>query len=94
LVGGAWSGSIFRYNSVVTNVNRAVIRNVYVDRTIINNTTIVNNRASFNGPGGVMARPTPQERAITTEQHFQPTPNQFAHERTEWAAKGLLRKRV
>jgi hypothetical protein len=81
-VGGGWSGGVFRYNSAVSNVNTTVIRNVYVDRTVINNTTIVNNRASFNGPGGVMARPTPQERAFANEQHVQVTPNQLAHQQT------------
>jgi hypothetical protein len=80
-VGGGWSGGTFRYNTAVTNVNTSVVRNVYVDRTVINNTTIVN-RASFNGPGGVAAQPTPQERAFEHEQHFQPTGNQLAHERT------------
>jgi hypothetical protein len=81
-VGGVWSGGAFRYNTAVVNVNTAVVRNVYVDRTVINNTTIVNNRVSFNGPDGVMAQPTPQERAYEHEQHFQPTPSQFEHERT------------
>lgn len=78
-VGGVWAGGVFRYNTAVLNVNTAVVRNVYVDRTVIRNTTIVN-RASFNGPGGVMAQPTPPERAFANEQHFQPTPNQIAHE--------------
>ncbi len=41
-VGGAWAGSAFRYNTAVVNVNTAVVRNVYVDRTVINNTTVVN----------------------------------------------------
>lgn len=79
-VGGMWTGGAFRYNTAVTNVNTTVVRNVYVDRTVINNnTTIVNNRASFSGPGGVVAQPTAQERAYEGEQHFQPTSNQVAH---------------
>jgi hypothetical protein len=80
-IGGGWSGGAFRYNTAVLNVNTTVIHNTYVDRTVINNTTIVN-RASFNGPGGATAQPTAQERAFEHEQHIQPTPNQFAHERT------------
>src|SRR5579863_3551129 len=51
--GGRWDGDRFQYNTAVVNVNRTVVRNVYVDRTVINNTTIVNNHASFNGEGGV-----------------------------------------
>ena len=71
--GGMWAGGAFRYNTAVMNVNTAVVRNVYVDRTVIHNTTIVN-RASYNGAGGVMAQPSPQERAFEHEQHFQPQP--------------------
>jgi hypothetical protein len=90
-VGGGWSGGVFRYNTAVVNVNTTVIRNVYVDRTVINNTTIVN-RASFNGPGGVTAQPRPEERAWEHEQHFQPTGTQMAHmqnasqDRGQWAS--------
>ncbi|MGH9583470.1 MAG: YXWGXW repeat-containing protein, partial [Bryobacteraceae bacterium] len=57
------------------------IRNVYVDRTVIRNTTIVN-RVSYNGPGGIAARPTYQERMARNERHFQPTESQFAHRQT------------
>jgi hypothetical protein len=63
----------------VMNVNSSVVRNVYVNRTVINNTTIVNH-ASFNGEGGVMARPTGGEQTAMNEQHFQPTANQLSHE--------------
>jgi hypothetical protein len=75
-----WSGGSFRYNTAVVNVNTTVVRNVYVDRTVINNTAVVNNRTSFNGPGGIAARPTPQEQVATHEQHIQPTSNQLAHQ--------------
>ncbi len=78
-VGGYWSGGLFRYNTAVMNVNTTVIRNVYVDRNVINHAAFVNNRASFNGPGGVMARPSAQEQAALREQHFQPTATQIAH---------------
>jgi hypothetical protein len=79
-VGGYWSGSAFRYNTAVTNVNTTVIRNVYVDRTVVHNATA--NRASFNGRGGIMARPSAREEAAFRERHFQPTANQVAHEQT------------
>jgi hypothetical protein len=78
-IGGGWAGNVFRYNSAVVNVNTTVVRNVYVDRTVINNTTVVN-RASFNGQGGVMARPSPQEQTFSREQHVAATPNQISHE--------------
>ena len=79
--GGVWAGNVFRYNTAVLNVNTTVVHNVFVDRTVINNTTVVN-RASFNGPGGIAARPTVQEQAFAREQHFQPTAGQISHEQT------------
>jgi hypothetical protein len=78
-VGGMWSGGAFRYNTAVMNVNTTVIHNTYIDRTVVNN-TYVNNHVSFNGPGGVNARPTPQDQVAMHENHFQPTPNQFSHQ--------------
>lgn len=78
--GGYWRGGGFYYNRAVTNVNVTNIRNVYVDRTVINR-TYINNHTSFNGPGGVMARPTRQEQMAMQEQHFSATGNQVAHAR-------------
>jgi hypothetical protein len=78
-VGGGWSGGFFRYNSAVMNVNTTVVRNVYVDRTVVNDTAIVNH-TSFNGAGGVTAQPTAGEQAAMREEHVQPTANQMSHE--------------
>ncbi len=78
-IGGGWSGNVFRYNTAVVNVNTTVVRNVYVDRTVIRNTTVVN-RASFNGQGGVTAQPTREEQAWSREPHLAPTSNQLSHE--------------
>ena len=85
--GGEWRGGHFAYNTAVVRVNTTVIHNTY-NRTVVNNT--VNNRASFNGPGGIQARPTPQESMAEHEQHVQPTPNQLAHERAASADRGQL----
>ena len=90
--GGRWAGGHFAYNTAVVNVNTTVVRNVYVDRTVINNTTVVN-RTSFNGPGGVTARPTAEERTAMHEEHVPPTANQVSHEHTasqdrnQWASE-------
>ena len=89
-VGGAWAGNVFRYNTAVVNVNTAVIHNTYIDRTVIRNTVV--DHASFNGPGGVIAHPTPMQQAAFHDQHFQPTANQFSHQqaasqdRSQWAS--------
>lgn len=79
-VGGYWAGHTFYYNRAVANVNMVNIRNVYVNRSVINRTAIYNSRASFNGPGGVMGRPSGQERAAMREQHFAATRGQIAHQ--------------
>src|SRR6202789_3747425 len=68
-VGGVWAGNVFRYNTAVMNLNTTVVRNVFGDRTVINNTTMVN-RASFNGRGGIRAVASVQEQAAMREQHF------------------------
>src|ERR1700690_2719360 len=73
--GGGWHGGGFAYKSAGMNVGVGVVHNTYVDRTVINNTTVINHN-SFNGPGGVMARPTPMEQSAMNEHHFQPTAEQ------------------
>ncbi len=80
-VGGEWRGGYFHYNTAVVNVNTTVVHNTYINRTVINNTTVVN-RASFNGPGGMTARPTAQEQVAMREQHIQATSGQMAHQNT------------
>ena len=58
-VGGFWAGGAFNYNTAVTNVNRTVIRNVYSNRTVINNHFVTHGRVSYNGGhGGISARST------------------------------------
>jgi hypothetical protein len=77
-VGGAWHGGVFAYNSAVMNVGVNVVHNTYIDRTVINNTTVINH-TSFNGPGGVVARPNPMEQQAMNEHHFEPTAEQTQH---------------
>jgi WXXGXW repeat (2 copies) len=88
--GGRWEGNAFRYNTAVTSVGPG-FHGVYEDRTVIHNTTVVN-RTSFNGEGGVMARPTSEERMAMNEQHVQRTQEQISHQnvsgqdRNNWAS--------
>jgi len=89
--GGNWVGGSFRYNTAVVNVNTTVVHNTYVDRTVINNVT-VNNHTSFNGPGGVTAKPTPEERAAMKEPHVEPTAAQKGHEQTAAKDPGQFAK--
>ena len=80
-VGGAWHGREFAYNTAVVHVNETVVRNVYVDRTIVERNTIVNDRhvAYAGGPGGIQHQPSPEERQFSQERHMAPTQFQQQH---------------
>jgi hypothetical protein len=78
--GGYWRGRQFYYNQTVNNVNVTNIHNVY-STTVVNNVTTVN-RVSYNGgPGGTMARPTPEQEAAVRQRQVSPTSEQMRHER-------------
>jgi hypothetical protein len=78
-IGGRWEGGHFAYNTAVMHVNTTIVHNTYIDRTVIRNTTVVN-RTSFNGAGGINARPNGQEQAAMRESRLQPTSEQLSHE--------------
>ena len=77
--GGEWQGGRYRYNTAVVRVSVSV-RNTYV-----NNTVIVNqpgrNSSSFNGRGGVIAKPSPQELQVERQPRVQQTPDQIRNQR-------------
>ncbi len=79
--GGAWRGGVFAYNTAVVHVNTTIIHNTYVDRTIVEHNTIVNDRhvAFSGGPGGIQHQPTPEEQTAMHEQHVAPTSFQQQH---------------
>jgi hypothetical protein len=77
--GGRWEGGHFAYNTAVLHVNTTIVHNTYIDNTVIHNTTVIN-RTSFNGPGGINARPNGQEQAAMRESHVQATSEQMSHE--------------
>ncbi len=87
--GGEWRGGAFFYNRSVANVNVVNVTNVYNRTVIVNNRTTV---AYSGGPGGIAARPTPQEMAFAHENHIPPTSTQLTHQnfaaqnRTQWAS--------
>jgi hypothetical protein len=83
--GGRWEGNAFRYNTAVTRVNTTVIHNTYVDRSVVSRQANAS-RASFNGPNGVKAEPTAEQRAAAENaQKMPPTSQQLA--RQEAASK-------
>ncbi len=76
-VGGAWDGPVYRYNTAVTNVQPAVIRNVYVNRTfVVRNVSRV---SYYGGLHGIHVGPTPAQVLLFRERRFPLTPVQRAH---------------
>ena len=80
-VGGYWHGRDFLYNTAVVRVNNVHIRNVYVDRTIVERNTIRNERhISYNGGrDGIRYQPRREEREAMRERHMGETPMQMHH---------------
>src|SRR6266478_2581628 len=77
--GGRWEGNAFRYNTAVTHVNTNVVHNTYIDRNV--NKQVTNNRASFNGPNGVKAEPTAEQKAAAANaKKTPPTSQQLARQ--------------
>ena len=79
--GGRWDHDRFFYNRSVMNVNVVNVHNVYNETVINNNVTV--NRVSYNGgPGGISARPRPEDEAAARERHLQPLAVQTRHFQT------------
>jgi hypothetical protein len=73
--GGYWRDHRFYYNRAVNNIGNTNVTNVY-SRTV-NNVT-VNNISYSGGPGGVNARPTPQEQTASRQPRHAATSEQAA----------------
>lgn len=69
--GGRWEGNHFAYNTAVSRVNTRVIKNTYVNREVARN--VRGSRPSFNGPGGVQAKPTQKQLAAAKGKRIEPT---------------------
>jgi hypothetical protein len=90
-VGGEWRGGVFAYNSAVANFGSVRVTNVYENRTIVEQNTIVNvNHVSFNGGVGIQVHASAVEMQAVNERHFDPTPNQVQHESFAAQDRGQL----
>ena len=80
-VGGLWRGHDFEYNTAVVRVNTTIIHNTYIDRTIVERNTVVNDRrvAFSGGPGGIRHDPRPEERMAEHDRHMERTSFQTEH---------------
>jgi hypothetical protein len=75
--GGYWRDHQFYYNRSVNNIGAVNVTNVY-EKTVVNN--VSENTVSYaGGPGGVNARPTPQEQATARQARHAPTSEQMQH---------------
>ena len=74
--GGEWRGGRFFYNRAVVNVNVRNVTNVYSRAVVVHNTRNV----SFNGPGGIEARPSREEEEYSRESHRGALATQSEHE--------------
>ena len=80
-VGGEWRGGAFAYNSAVANFGSVHVTNVYENRTIVTQNTVVNvNHTSFNGGAGIQAHASATEMQAASEHHTEPTTEQAQHQ--------------
>jgi hypothetical protein len=86
--GGRWSHDAFEYNTYVTHVDREVIHNVYIDRSV---DVAVTNRIAYNGGnGGLADRPSAAQLAVGHERHLGMTKAQQLHLATAESDRRLL----
>src|SRR5271154_2844791 len=79
-VGGEGRGGGFAYNNAVANFGSVHVTNVYENRTIVTQNTIINNEhVSFNGGAGIQAQASATELRAGNEEHIQATANQVQH---------------
>jgi hypothetical protein len=77
--GGRWEGNAFRYNTAVTRVNTNVVHNTYINNSF--NKQVNANRASVNGPNGIKAEPTAEQKAAAANaQKVGPTSEQLSRQ--------------
>jgi len=89
--GGRWNGGYFNYNTAVVRVNTTIIRNTYIDRTVITNVNM--NRMSYNGgQGGINVRPNQTQIAAEHQKRFGPANTQVKQERVASQDKANLRR--
>jgi hypothetical protein len=73
--GGRWDGGHFFYNTSINHVDVNQIHNVYNEKVDVTN----ENRVSYNGHGGIDARPTATQEAAAHDRHVAPMAAQTEH---------------
>ncbi|HEX7917371.1 YXWGXW repeat-containing protein [Rudaea sp.] len=75
--GGYWGPRGFYYNREVNHITNVNITNVYNKTVVVNNNVT---RFSYNGPGGITARPTAEETRFANERHTPAIAAQMQHQ--------------
>ena len=90
-VGGMWRGHDFVYNTAVMRVDERYVHTTYVDRTIVERNTIINDRhvAFSGGREGIHHDPAPEERFAEREQHMEATGFQHSHENAAMSDRSM-----
>lgn len=90
-VGGMWRGRDFVYNTAVVHVDERVVHTTYIDRTIVEHNTIINDRrvAFSGGRDGIHHEPLPEERFADRDRHFEATSFQHSHESAAMADRSF-----
>ena len=76
-VGGYWGPHGFYYNREVNHITNVNITNVYNKTVVVNNNVT---RVSYNGPGGITARPNAEEMRYANESHTPAIAAQVQHQ--------------
>ena len=84
-VGGRWQDGHFFYNRDVMNVNVVNIHNVYNEKVDVH----VNNVSYNGGPGGINARPRPEDELADRDHHVGPVAAQEQHIREAQSNRDL-----
>ena len=90
--GGRWVGNNFSYNTYVSNVNKSVIHNTYVNRNV--NKQVTQNRASFNGPNGVKAHETAQQKTAAANAKKMGPLRSSSSDRTQQSRIPIFKRRT
>jgi YXWGXW repeat-containing protein len=86
--GGNWVGNNFRYNTAVTRVNTTIIKNVYIDKTVVVRNV---NRISYNGgPHGIPVHPTPAQLVVDRAHRMPMTTVQREHDAEAQRNRNML----
>jgi len=88
--GGEWREGRFNYNTVYVRINPAMVHHNYEIRRV--EILHEHNRPSFNGPRGVLIKPTHEELVEMNRVHIRPTREQVLHTKVSFSDRNQFAK--